>query len=47
MNFVYYRYITSIKDCSEFDDYFDSLLNKDCQEHRLFLADCKQRMFSK
>lgn len=41
------KYILSMKTSNEFDEYFESLLNKDCEDHRLFLSDCKQRLFSK
>ncbi|XP_011292639.2 activating signal cointegrator 1 [Musca domestica] len=41
------KYILSMKNSNEFDEYFESLLNKDCEDHRLFLTDCKQRLFSK
>lgn len=41
------KYITSMKSSEEFDEYFETLLNKECEDHRLFLADCKQRLFSK
>lgn len=41
------KYITSMKSAAEFDGYFETLLNKECEDHRLFLADCKQRLFSK
>lgn len=41
------KYILSIKTYQEFDEYFDTLLNKDCEEHRQFLVNCKQRLFNK
>ncbi|XP_013108761.2 activating signal cointegrator 1 [Stomoxys calcitrans] len=41
------KYILSMKTSNEFDEYFESLLNKDCEDHRTFLTDCKQRLFSK
>ncbi|XP_053949748.1 activating signal cointegrator 1 [Anastrepha ludens] len=41
------KYIVSIKSSTEFDEYFESLLNPECEDHRSFLTDCKQRLFSK
>lgn len=41
------KYILSMKTSNEFDEYFESLLNTECEEHRMFLSDCKQRLFSK
>ena len=41
------KYIMSLKSSEEFDEYFETLLNTECEDHRLFLADCKQRLFSK
>lgn len=41
------KYIISMKCSAEFDEYFETLLNKECEDHRLFLSDCKQRLFSK
>ncbi|XP_037937606.1 activating signal cointegrator 1 [Teleopsis dalmanni] len=40
------KYILSLKNSEEFDEYFNTLLNKDEDHHRLFLADCRQRLFS-
>lgn len=39
------KYILTMKSYVEFDEYFDTLLSKDCEEHRLFLDDCKRRLF--
>ncbi|XP_055911392.1 activating signal cointegrator 1 [Eupeodes corollae] len=41
------KFIMTIKTSEELDDYFESLLNAEYDEHRLFIADCKQRLFSK
>uniref|UniRef100_A0A1A9VZM3 ASCH domain-containing protein n=1 Tax=Glossina brevipalpis TaxID=37001 RepID=A0A1A9VZM3_9MUSC len=41
------KYITAMKSSEEFDEYFESLLNKECEEHLLFLSDCKKRLFNK
>lgn len=41
------KYITSMKTSEEFDEYFGSLLNPELQQHRMFLTDCKQKLFSK
>ncbi|XP_004529628.1 activating signal cointegrator 1 [Ceratitis capitata] len=41
------KYILSLKSSTEFDEYFETLLNPECEDHRSFMADCKQRMFSK
>ncbi|XP_067639757.1 activating signal cointegrator 1 [Eurosta solidaginis] len=41
------KYILSIKSSTEFDEYFETLLNPECDDHRSFMADCKQRLFSK
>lgn len=36
-----------MKSSTEFDEYFETLLNAECEDHRSFMADCKQRLFSK
>ncbi|XP_055841512.1 activating signal cointegrator 1 [Episyrphus balteatus] len=41
------KYIMTLKSSEEFDEYFASLLNPDYEEHRIFMVDCKQRLFSK
>lgn len=41
------KYILTLKTSDEFDEYFASLLNPDFEEHRIFMHDCKQRLFSK
>lgn len=41
------RYVMAMKSPQEFDEYFDTLLNKDCDKHCQFLIDCKRRLFSK
>ncbi|XP_050332480.1 activating signal cointegrator 1 [Bactrocera neohumeralis] len=41
------KYILSMKSSTEFDEYFETLLNSECEDHRSFMTDCKQRLFSK
>uniref|UniRef100_A0A0K8VNU0 Activating signal cointegrator 1 n=1 Tax=Bactrocera latifrons TaxID=174628 RepID=A0A0K8VNU0_BACLA len=41
------KYILSMKSSTEFDEYFETLLNSECEDHRSFMMDCKQRLFSK
>lgn len=41
------KYVMTLKNSEEFDEYFSSLLNSDYPEHRHFMSECKQRLFSK
>ncbi|KAH8399916.1 hypothetical protein KR215_004195 [Drosophila sulfurigaster] len=38
--------ILAIRDDYEFDSYFDNLLNKDNEEHRMFLLNCRHMLLS-
>lgn len=41
------EYISNLKDSHEIDEYFATLLNFDLPDHKRFLNDYKQRLFSK
>ncbi|KAH8387137.1 hypothetical protein KR093_005053 [Drosophila rubida] len=38
--------ILAIRDDNEFDNYFDNLLNKENEEHRMFLLNCRRMLLS-
>ncbi|XP_055382508.1 activating signal cointegrator 1 [Condylostylus longicornis] len=40
------RYILSLKTTDEVDEYFETLLNYDVEDHKIFLNDFKQRKFT-